>query len=218
MSGPGYRVAHLEEIPPVSAAGGLEWRGIRNALGVQAFGINAYTSSTAGQDVVEDHDEIGSGAGRHEELYIVISGHAEFMVGGEEFDAPVGTLVFVADPKVRRHAVATAPGTTVLALGGTAGEPYQPGPWEWSFRAEPFARSGDHEQAREIMRDGLERHPDNPAMLYNAACYAALAGDQDAAIDYLARALAADPDRVRSWSATDTDLDSLRDRADYPVS
>ena len=217
MSGAGYRVTHLDEIPAVPAAGGLEWRGIRNALGVQSFGINAYTSSAAGQDVVEDHDETGAGAGRHEELYVVISGHAEFMVGGEEVDAPVGTLVFVADPEVRRHAVATQPGTTVLALGGTAGAPYLPGPWEWSFRAEPLARSGEHEQAVAIMREGLESYPDNPAMLYNAACFTALAGDADAAVEYLRRAFAVDPGRVRSWSASDTDLDSLRERPDYPV-
>jgi tetratricopeptide (TPR) repeat protein len=217
MSGPGYRVAHLEEIPAVPAAGGLEWRGIRSALGVQAFGINAYSSSAAGQDVVEDHDETGAGAGRHEELYIVISGHAEFTVGGEEVDAPVGTLVFVSDPTVRRHAVATAPGTTVLALGGTAGEPYRPGPWEWSFRAEPLARAGEHAKAQAIMQEGLQLYPDNPAMLYNAACFTALAGDADTAVEYLRRAFAADPGKVRPWAASDSDLDSLRDRPDYPV-
>jgi len=216
MSGPGYRIAHLDEIPAVPAAGGLEWRGIRNALGVQSFGINAYTGS-AGQDVVEDHDETGVGAGRHEELYVVISGHAQFTVGGEELDAPVGTLVFVGDPAVRRHAVATQPGTTVLALGGTAGEPYRAGPWEWSFRAEPLARAGEHARAREIMEEGLEQYPENPAMLYNAACFTALAGDADDAVEYLRRAFAADPGRVRSWAAADTDLDSLRERPDYPV-
>lgn len=217
MSRPGYRVAQLEEIPAVSVAGGLEWRGIRNALGVEAFGINAYTSSEAGQDVVEDHDEIGTGAGRHEELYVVISGHADFTVDGEEVEAPTGTLVFVADPTVRRHAVAREPGTTILALGGAAGEPYRPGPWEWSFRAEPLARAGEHAQAREIMREGLERYPDNPAMLYNAACFTALAGDADTAVDYLRRAFEIDPGKVRSWSASDHDLDSLRERSDYPV-
>ncbi len=72
-------------------------------------------------------------------------------------------------------------------------------------------------RAREIMEEGLEQYPENPAMLYNAACFTALAGDADDAVEYLRRAFAADPGRVRSWAAADTDLDSLRERPDYPV-
>ena len=51
---------------------------------------------------VEQHDETGSGAGGHEELYLVLSGHATFMVDGDEIDAPAGTLIFVPDVSSRR--------------------------------------------------------------------------------------------------------------------
>ena len=218
MSGPGYRIAHLDEIPAVPAAGGLEWRGIRNALGVQSFGINAYTSSEAGQDVVEDHDETGVGAGRHEELYIVISGHAQFTVAVRTWTRPLARWYSSA---TRRCAATRSPPSRHHGCGagrhGRRAVP-RPGRWEWSFRAEPLARAGEHAKAREIMEEGLEQYPENPAMLYNAACFTALAGDADDAVEYLRRAFAADPGRVRSWAAADTDLDSLRERPDYPVS
>jgi len=49
---------------------------------------------------------------------------------GEEFDAPAGTFVYVADPKSRRGAVATAPGTALLAVGGEPGCAYTPSEWD----------------------------------------------------------------------------------------
>ena len=60
-------------------------------------------------------------------------------------------------------------------------------------------------------------HPDHPALLFNIACYAALAGHPDDAIAMLRRALDVAPDRVRAWAADDSDLDSLRDRPDWPL-
>src|SRR5262249_24688239 len=71
------------------------WSPIRKRLGIQAFGVNARTAREAGGRVIPEHDEAPSG---HEELYVVVSGRATFTVGGEEIDAPGGTLVFVPDP------------------------------------------------------------------------------------------------------------------------
>ena len=51
--------------------------------------------------MIEDHDEQGDGSGHHEELYIVMTGHAAFELDGETVDAPAGTLVFVR-PEQRR--------------------------------------------------------------------------------------------------------------------
>jgi tetratricopeptide (TPR) repeat protein len=51
-------------------------------------------------------------------------------------------------------------------------------------------------------------------LLYNMACIHALAGQPDGAIDELRQALALRPD-LAEWSKEDTDLASLRDRADY---
>ena len=59
--------------------------------------------------------------------------------------------------------------------------------------------------------------PGNASILYNAACYRALAGHGDEAIELLSQAFAADPKPVRRWSAGDSDLDSIRDRPDWPV-
>jgi hypothetical protein len=77
----------------------------------------------SGGTVIREHDERPSG---HQELYLVTAGHATFRVGGEEFDAPQGTILFVRDPAATRGAVAIEPATTVLAVGGRPGAAYRP--------------------------------------------------------------------------------------------
>ena len=99
---------------------GVHFRPVRRALGITAFGINGYTAD-AGERVIEEHDETGSGAGVHEELYLVIAGAATFELDGRETTAPAGTLVFVPDPKTRRGAIASEAGTTVVVIGGRPG-------------------------------------------------------------------------------------------------
>jgi mannose-6-phosphate isomerase-like protein (cupin superfamily) len=128
------RIENIEAIPVVG--GELQWRPVRRTLGIEAFGINAYTAD-AGELVVEEHDETGAGAGHHEELYMVITGRATFTVDGESFDAPVGTLVFLDDPKERRGARAEENGTTVLAIGGMRGQAFRVSPWEFAFAGVP---------------------------------------------------------------------------------
>jgi hypothetical protein len=131
------RTIRIDEIDPIAVVGGeLQWRPVRRTLGIEAFGINAYTAD-AGELVVEEHDETGAGAGHHEELYVVVTGRATFTVGGESLEAPVGTLVFLDDPKERRGAHAVEDGTTVLAIGGARGEPLRVSPWEFAFAGTP---------------------------------------------------------------------------------
>ncbi|MDX6545664.1 MAG: hypothetical protein QOG02_1438, partial [Gaiellales bacterium] len=79
------------------------------------------------------------------------------------------------------------------------------------------AAAGDPERAYTIAATGLVDHPDHPALLFNLACWGALAGHSDDAIAMLNRALAVAPDRVRGWAAGDADLDSLRERPDWPL-
>ena len=208
-----YSVLELDAVEAIAVAG-VRWKPVRRTLGIEAFGINAYTAD-AGTQIVEEHDERGGGAGGHEELYVVVSGRASFTVAGDEIDAGPGTLVFVRDPGARRAAVATADGTTVLALGGTPGEAFRPSPWEWSFAAEPLVRAGDHEGGLALMREALALHPDNASTLYNLACFEALAGRADEAVEHLARAAERDPG-VAAWAEGDGDLDTLRDRPDFP--
>jgi hypothetical protein len=53
-------------------------------------------------------------------------------------------------------------------------------------------------------------------VLYNAACFEALAGRRDAALEHLRAAAEIAPDEVRRWAAGDDDLESLRDHPEFP--
>jgi tetratricopeptide (TPR) repeat protein len=182
----GYRVTSLLDLDRIPVDHGLEWRPIRRPLGIRAFGVNAYTAANVGDWVVEEHTEEANG---HEELYVVVAGHARFTLDGEDVDAPAGTMVFLRDPKVKRVAVAEQEGTTVLAVGGPPGKAFEPSAWEWYFTAYPMADAGDVEGALEIMREGLEEHPDHPAVLYHLACMECRAGLYDDARGHLRRAI-----------------------------
>jgi tetratricopeptide (TPR) repeat protein len=202
------KVARIQEIEPIPVVGGeLQWRPVRRTLGIGAFGINAYTAN-AGDLVVEEHDETGAGAGHHEELYVVVTGHATFTVDGQEIDAPVGTCVFLDDPKERRGARAREDGTTVLAVGAERGTAFKVSPWEFAFAGVPAWEAERYDEAAALLREGLELHPGNASLLYNLACVEALTGDDDAALEHLAEA-AKNP-RFRAFAETDSDFDSLR--------
>jgi tetratricopeptide (TPR) repeat protein len=202
------RLARIDEIDAIPVVGGeLQWRPVRRTLGIEAFGINAYTAN-AGELVVEEHDELGGGAGHHEELYVVVTGRATFTVDGESFDAPVGTLVFLDDPKERRAARAEENGTTVLAVGGARGEPFRISPWEYAFAMVPAYQAGRYDEAKALLVDGLERHPGNPNLLYDLACIEALQGEREAALEHLEDATV-DPG-LRACAPKDPDLESLR--------
>lgn len=211
-----YSVIRLDEVEALPTFGELKWKPLRRPLGVSAFGINAYWAESAGDELIEEHDELGTGAGRHEEIYVVIGGAARFTVAGDELDAPPGTVVFVRDPAARRGAVATKPNTTALAVGGNPGHPYEVSPWEWVAEAIPAWRSGDYATARETIAKGLREHPDNPSLLYDLACLEALHGEPDAAIDHLRRAVELKPEFAMD-ARTDEDFVSIRHRPDFPT-
>jgi hypothetical protein len=206
------RIEDVEGVP-VAGQNGLVWRPLRAALGIQAFGVNAYTAAEAGDQVVEEHDERSAGAGHHEELYVVVSGLARFTVGGETFDASSGTCVFLDDPDERRSAVAVEAGTTVLAIGGARGEAFRVSPWEFNFRA---AAASTPSEARSILGKGLEEYPRNAALLYNLSCYEAMDGARDAALDHLAEAVAADR-ALAATAQSDSDLDAIRSDPRFPL-
>jgi tetratricopeptide (TPR) repeat protein len=195
--------------------GQLKWKPLRRPLGVTAFGVNAYWAENAGDELIESHDELGAGAGRHEELYVVIGGAARFTVAGDEFHAPARTVVFVRDPAARRGAIATEPNTTALAVGGASGQA-EVSPWESVAHAIPAWRGGDYESARATIEAGLEEHPDNPSLLYDLACLEALSGDADAAIDHLRRAVELKPEYAKDAQG-DQDFASIRAHPDFPA-
>ncbi len=209
-----WEAASLAEIEELPGPGTLRWTPVRRHFDVRAFGVNAYTATEVGQDVVEEHTEESLG---HEELYVVIAGHARFTLDGEEIDAPSGTLVFLRDPTVRRAAVAVESPTTVLALGGKPGEPYSVSAWESWFAATPKGRAGDHEGAIEEIDAGFEHHPKHPMLFYQRACWEALAGRADDALSDLNRAVEFGGEKFRAYASDDEDLDSLRADPRFPA-
>lgn len=207
------RITHIEDIPAIPA-GGVGYRLVRRELGIRAFGTNAFTADV-GHALIEDHDEVGSGAGGHEELYVIIAGHARFSIDGVEHDAPAGTLVFLPDPESRRSATALENGTTALAVGGVPGRPYEVSPWEPLFAAKPLADAGDPGAAADLVAATLADHPNNAHVLYNTACFEALAGRREDAIAHLRAAVENEP-KTREWAAGDSDFDSIRDDPEFP--
>jgi Tetratricopeptide repeat len=208
-----HRSIRLDELVTIRAAG-VNWQPVRRELGITGFGINAYTGG-AGEALIESHDETGSGAGGHQELYVVFTGHARFIVDCDEIDASAGTLVFVPEVSARREARSLAQDTTVLVVGGPSGA-IRPSPWEHYFAAAPAAAAGDPARAYVIASEGLSTDPDNASLQYNLASYAALAGETDRAIEHLSRAIEGDPG-ISEWAATDADLDAIRSDPRYPA-
>lgn len=203
------RVVHLDELDSVPGPGSLTWHPVRLALGIRAFGCNAYTAAEAGQDVVEPHSEDPKLA--HEELYFVATGRAVFTIDGDSHDARAGTYVFVPDPASERHAVAAEPDTTVLSFGGPP--TFEPSAWEWGFLATPLIRS-DPPRAREILEEGLRVHPEAGSLYYNLACVEAVDGNRDEALSAL-RAAIERRAQAAEWARDDEDFESLRDDPEF---
>ena len=214
MSDRGFEVAQLAELESLPGPGTLRWTPLRRRFGLSAVGLNAYTATEAGQDVVEEHTEQTLG---HEEVYVVIAGRATFTLDGEDHDAPAGTLVVLRDPAVRRGAVAAEPGTTVLAIGGKPGS-HETSAWEYSFAAYGYLKEGDHERGLAELRAGLaDKGPDTPRFLYDLACFESLTGLTEDALGHLARAVELD-ETYRGYAADDSDLDAIRDDPRFPAS
>jgi hypothetical protein len=188
------------------------WIPIRDDLGIGAFGVNAFCADEAGAQVISDHTELMA---RHEELYLVLEGHASFTVDGEEIDAPAGTLVFVGDPETRRGATAVEPGTTVLVVGGQPGVAYEVSPWEESWResgeAMKLYREQRYAEAAAILRDAIQRYPKSAGLYYNLACFESMAGeDAGAVVGHLAQAIELYAN-FRDYARQDSDFQPVAD-------
>ena len=210
MSDNGYAVGRIAEI--AKGFGGT-WAPLRRHFDVGAFGVNAWIADTAGEEVIGEHDEERTG---HEEMYVVVSGHATFDVSGGNYDAPPGSVLFVRDPLVKRRIVAHEPGTTIVSIGAKRGEAYAPLVWEDNYDAVLLFREGDYTGAKQVLLDALERRPGEAVFLYNLACAEARLGERDAAIEHLL-ASAAKEERFAGAAQTDEDLESIRDDPRFPA-
>jgi tetratricopeptide (TPR) repeat protein len=207
VTGDSYRIARLDELEAVNG-----WLPVRRRLEIGAFGVNAWRPQDDGRTIIGEHDEATTG---HEELYLVLEGHATFTVGGEEVDAPAGTLVFVRDPELKRAAVARDPNTTVLTAGGKPGEPYAPLPWEENAEIIPLFGRGEYARAKELLEQALERHPGAGGLLYNLACAESRLGETDEALAHLEQAIAQWPG-FREAAGGDPDFEAIRDDPRFP--
>ena len=208
-----FQVTRLDETTPARGADGARWFRLRRDLDVGAFGVNAY-GADAGHRVIEEHDELGTAAGKHEELYVVLRGTARFELDGHEQMVPSGNVVFVSDRKVRRGAMAEEDGTVVLVVGGTPGKAYEVSAWEEAGDAYPLWEDGKHEQAREILSAVAEKHPDAGIVLYNLACVEAILGETEPALDHLRRSIELE-ERFREFAETDEDFEAMRERPEF---
>lgn len=200
-----YSVTNFSELESIPVGEhGLTWHPIRSRLGIRPFGMNAYTSAEVGGELVENHTEESYG---HEEVYVVVTGHARFTLDGEEVDAPAGTIVHLPDPSVRRSAVALEAETRVLAVGGKPGEAFQPSAWELFFRASKLPP----EEALRLVESSEGYRTDTAGYQYDYACYLARAGRKEEAVAAFRRAFELDPERVRRYAPDDSDLDPIRD-------
>jgi tetratricopeptide (TPR) repeat protein len=202
----GYEVAHVDDIGEMDD-GRAPMRAVRHHFGITSFGVNAWTASEAGAQIINEHDE--SEPHSQEELYLVLRGRASFEVDGEQFDAPAGTFVFVR-PGVKRTAFGEEHGTTIIAVGGVPGKPYEPGGWELFAPLRPLYEAGDYAEAADRGRELLAGDPPYADLFYNVACCESLAGQKDEAIAHLRRAIELS-DRSRSFLEGDSDLDPIRE-------
>ena len=212
-----FRVMRLDEVDGYADEGRPRWHMIRAVLGIESFGINAWRATEAGQVIIGEHDELGAGAGGHEELYFVVSGRATFTVDGELVAAPEGSLVYIKDPQTRRSAIADEAATTILVIGGRPGTPFTVSPWERSAEALRFWTTGEWDRAIEVLEAQLAEDPGNANVLYNLACAESRGGNADAALDHLARSIELEPS-FAALARDDADLEAIRDDDRFPRS
>lgn len=210
------RVLRLDEVEGYAEDGRPRWHMIRTMLGIESFGINAWRATETGQEIIGEHDELGEGAGGHEELYLVLGGRATFMIDGERIAAPEGTLVYVRDPGARRSAVADEASTTILVIGGRPGSPFTVSPWERSADALRFWTTGEWDRAIDVLSAQLAEDPGNANVLYNLACAECRGGRLEAALKHLEEAVELEP-RFRRNAQADPDLSAIRDDDRFPV-
>jgi quercetin dioxygenase-like cupin family protein len=200
-----YTVARIDEIDELSD-GRCPFRPVRKHFGIMSFGVNTWTGKSAGDRIINEHDE----ADEHEELYLVQQGRATFELDGERVDAPAGTMVF-ARPGVKRTAFAEEAGTTIVAIGGTPGEVYEPSGFEVWLPINALYEAGKYAEAADRGRELIVENPGYAGMLYNVACCESLAGRTADAIEHLRRAIELS-ERFRSFAAGDSDFDPIREQ------
>ena len=185
---------------------------LRLRLGIEAFGVTVRRAG-AGEQIVSEHSEDGEDG--NEELYVVLSGAADFVVDDENVSLPAGGCLAVR-PGAARSAKASTDGTSLLIIGSTRGQAYRADGWELGYDAFEIYKTGDHEAALEAYRSAHAEAPESSILLYNLGCCEALTGHPEEALEHVVKAVEARPS-LRELAQTDTDLDSIRDDPRFPA-
>ena len=116
----GFTIAHLDDLERPFP----NWALARKTLGLQSFGMNVIELPPG--ESIPEHDETERD---HEEVFLVLSGEATMVIGGEEHLAPAGTFVRL-DPEPLRTVVNRGAGVaTVLIVSAPRTSGYEPLPW-----------------------------------------------------------------------------------------
>jgi mannose-6-phosphate isomerase-like protein (cupin superfamily) len=113
----GFTLKRIDELSSINH-GAVKLAG--DELGVQAFGLQVLDLPAGFTDYPE-HDHAHDG---QEEVYVVLSGSAEFTVAGERIGADAGSLVRV-EPASKRKLVPGPRGVRILAIGCAPGGGYE---------------------------------------------------------------------------------------------
>lgn len=208
----GYTVAHVDDIPELDD-GRSPMKPVRHHLGINAFGVSAWTAKKTGDRIINEHQEQEGDDPADEELYVVTRGHAVFEVDGERIDAPAGTMVFV-QPRSNRTAFAEEAGTTIVAVGATVGEPYRVVGWEPWAPLRGAYEAGRYDEVIDRLRELVVDYSQYGLLFYNLACCESLTGQKEEAIAHLRRALELS-DMFRDYAKGDSDLDAIRDEPGF---
>jgi mannose-6-phosphate isomerase-like protein (cupin superfamily) len=112
-----FRLTTIDELP-ATFHGAVKLAGA--ALGVQSFGLQVLDFPAGFSDYpAHDHAEDGQ-----EEVYVVLTGSADFEVAGEQVHAGPGSMLWVG-PQSRRALVPGPDGVRILALGCAPGGTYE---------------------------------------------------------------------------------------------
>jgi hypothetical protein len=206
-----YKVSHLDDLDYFEYRETRTGR-IRHELGITAFGINSWLGPNAGDRVIPEHAE--DQEGDQDELYVVVRGRARFEVNDDTFDAPEGTLVYVPAGPNRRTAFAEEAGTTVVAVGATAGKAFEVHGWEFWGPLHDMFMAGDYEGVIAKGRETIEANPQYGMPLYNLACAESLGGHPDDAVRHLGMAIER-WDGARELARNDSDFDPIREEPGF---
>ena len=119
-----YTVKRFDEMEPI--LGGFFLRA-RGSLGARSFGMQILQMPPDAGDFYPNHDHADTGM---EEVYVVLSGEADFEIEGEGSRVHVGPETAIRVGASTHRKIRPGPdGVRILALGGVPGAAYDPPPF-----------------------------------------------------------------------------------------